>query len=337
MKNIFIGPDATKNYLDMSQHEPTSCVELPSALAGNPQKKVRMVLKMMGPESALHTFKIVPAYRWFEAQAKAGRLTKDTTVVINSSGGAGIAAAVTARAYGVKIVVIMPEDTPVEKQTLIRRVIDEEDDGSELKLVKKLPGQKTGVQLARELGKEKNRIVFDQYGDALNWQAHRDVTIAQTFAQMKAANLKVGMVIAAMGTTGTLLGAREYCKEHSPDTLVVGVMVEDDEPVPAVRSEKRLGPDQILFDWKTGTHQVKVSRYPSYKKTVQALRYGTKIGLSAGAAIVGGDQFIETIPDALLEKVPVNDDGSRIAVVIAGDILDPYLNQLRVILNPEDL
>ncbi len=335
MKNIFIGPDATRNYLDMAQHEPTSCVELPYALAGNPTKKVRMLLKMMGPESALHTFKIVPTYRWFAERAKEGVLTKDTTVVMSSSGGAGLAGAAAARAHGVKIIVLMPEDTPLEKQVLIRRVIGE--DGGELVLTRKIAGQKTGVQLAREMGRKEHHLVFDQYGDDVNWQAHRDVTIGQVFEQAEAAGLKVGLIVAAMGTTGTLLGAREYCKEHSPETLVVGVMTEDDEPIPAVRSEKRLVPDQILFDWKTGTHQVKVSRYRPYQKTVQALRYGLKVGLSTGAAMVGADRFIEGMPDDLLERIPSNEDGSRIAVVISGDILDPYLNQLRVILDPEDL
>ena len=339
--NIFIGPDAAKDYLDMSQHEPTSCVELPFALGGNPQRKVREVLKMMGPESPLHTFKIVPTYRWFREQEKAGRLVRGvTTVVISSSGGAGLASAVCANSFEVGIIVIMPEDTPVEKQTLIRRAIGKDAEGKdngELVLFKGGPGKPTGIDVAREMGKKENHLVFDQYGDDINWQAHEDVTIRQTFEQMDEAKLKVAFVIVAIGSSGTLIAAREYCKKHSPGTIVVAVMTQDDEPIPAVRSEKRLGPTQILFNWREGTERVKVSRYEPYRKTVQLLQYGMKVGLSTGAAIVGANKFIDELPPAVLESTPANEDGSRIAVIVSGDILDPYLGQLRVILDPEDL
>jgi cysteine synthase len=337
MKNIFTGPDAVKNYLDMGQHEPTSCVEVPPTLATFPEGSgIRLFLKMMGPEAPLNTFKIVPVSRWFAEQYKKGLLKKGvTTVVISSSGGAALAAVPEANAYGVKIIVIMPADAPTDKQTLVRRAMKE--DYGELILNRESPGKPTGVELARQMGERENFLTFDQYGDDINWQAHADITIAQIFEQMNAAELKVGGIVVAMGSTGTLLGAREFCKEHSPDTLVVGVMAEEGEPIPAVRTEHRLRPTQILFDWKTGTYQVKVARYESYQKTAQALRHGFKVGLSAGAAIVGAERFASDSLVTLIKRMPQNSDGSRILVVVVGDILDPYLEQLRVILDPHDL
>jgi cysteine synthase B len=337
MKNLFTGPNAVKNYLDMGQHEPTSCVEVPPELATFPEGSgIRLFLKMMGPEAPLNTFKIVPVSRWFAEQYKKGALIKGvTTVVISSSGGAALAAVIEANAYGVGIIVIMPADAPTDKQTLVRCAMKE--DYGEFILNRESPGKPTGVELARQMGERENHITFDQYGDDINWQAHSDVTVAQVFEQMDAAELQVGGIVVAMGTTGTLLGAREYCKKHSSGTLVVGVMAEEGEPIPAVRTERRLRPTQILFDWKEGTHQVKVARYKSYQRTVWALQCGFKVGLSAGAAIVGAEQFFTNASVNLIESMPQNSDGSRTVVVVVGDVLDPYLQQLRVILDPHDL
>ena len=337
MKNTFTGPDAVKNYLDMGQHEPTSCVEVPPELAIFPEGSgMQLFLKMMGPEAPLNTFKLVPVGRWFAEQYEKGLLKKGiTTVVISSSGGAALAAVAEASAYGVKVIVIMPEDAPTDKQTLVKRAMKE--NYGELILNKDSPGKPTGVELARQMGERENYLTFDQYGDDVNWRAHADVTTAQIFEQMDAAGLRVGGIVAAMGSTGTLLGAREFCKEHSFNTLVVGVIAEDGEPIPAVRTEHRLRPTQILFDWKTGTHRVKVARYEAYQRTVQALRCGFKVGLSAGAAIVGAERFFTNASTDLIESMPKNNDGSRTVVVVVGDVLDPYLEQLRVILDSHDL
>ena len=61
------------------------------------------------------------------------------------------------------------------------------------------------------------------------------------------------------------------------------------------------------------------------------------MGLSAGAAIVGAERFFTNASTDLIESMPKNNDGSRTVVVVVGDVLDPYLEQLRVILDSHDL
>src|ERR1700722_4685216 len=175
--NVFVGPDAIVNYLDPSQHSYTSLVELPARTQFNPfpkADKVRIFMKVMGAELPGNTFKLIPVFAWYKKQKKLGKINRKTVVVINSSGGAGLAAVMVGRAMKVKEVRgYMPEDTPIDKQRIIKRA------RGKLFLTKDHPGEQTSVQRVRKMARRPHYLVFDQYGDDLNWKGHLEVTMKQ--------------------------------------------------------------------------------------------------------------------------------------------------------------
>ncbi len=333
--NVFSGSYAIRNYLDPRMHAPTSLVELPVGTRANPfppKMKVRIFIKVMG-ELPGNTLKLVPVAAWYKQQMRAGKINRKTVVVINSSGGAGLAAVMVGGAMGVKEVrVYMPKDTPPAKQNLIREA------GGIPILTQDIPGRPTSVQKIRKMTSRRHIVVFDQYGKDINWKSHMRVTMKQIWDQMALLGSFPGVVVAAKGTTGTVVSAREYAKKMGSKTIVVGVESSEGEPIPAVRPSSRLGSDQILFDHATGIRKVTVKRYETYWTTINSLfkRAGLKVGLSSGAALYGG---IEATKQILADpNTSVRDKhGFCNVVVIAGDILDPYLDQLRVILDSHDL
>ncbi|HVO28563.1 MAG TPA: pyridoxal-phosphate dependent enzyme [Candidatus Paceibacterota bacterium] len=338
--NVFAGKHAMVHYVDPSMHAYGSLVELPRGTPLNPfprAARVRLFMKVMGAELPGNTFKIVPVFEWYEQQQRLGKITSRTVVNINSSGGAGLAAVLVGHAMGVrKIRVFMPEDAPIDKQLLIRRA------GGELHLTKDRPGRMTSVEKVRKMARLRNHLVFDQYGDDINWKGHVRVTMHQLWEQMALLGTFPGGIVAAKGTCGTLIAARESAKLHqqgSRRTLAIGVECEEGEPIPAVRPASRLGPKQIRFNHKQGTMTVKVERYEAYQMTLDLFSMAAlELGLSSGAALCGAHKALIDIlrnPDA---SRPLRDkDGILNLAVISGDGLGPYLNQLRVILDPKDL
>jgi cysteine synthase len=313
-------------------------VELPSGTPLNPfprEDKVRIFAKVMGAELPGHTFKLIPVFEWFRRHREKGNIDPGAVVEINSSGGAAIAAVLIGNALGVKVRVSIPDDTPTDKQKIIDYA------GGELSLTKDRPGQPTTVEKLRWMKNRPGHFVFDQYGDRANPAGHMKVTMPQIWGQLNSLGAFPGAIVAAKGTTGTVIGARDFAKLHtkkSRRTLIVGVECGDDEPIPAVRSKKRLVPSQILFDHERGICRVVVARYESYQLTIQLLRHGLKLGLSTGAALCGAIKAVaKIIRDAQASQGSRDSKGYFNVVVISGDIIDPYLDQLRVILDSHDL
>lgn len=330
--NVFAGPRAVIDYTDPGKHAPTSLVELPSPSELNPfsEEKVRIFVKVLG-ELPLNTGKLIPVSEWFNRHEK--KITRETIVDINSSGGAGLAAVVKGMAMKAKQVnVYMPEDTPPEKQQLIKRA------GGNLVLTREERGKPTGVEQVRRLARLPHHLVFDQYGDYANVDGHMKVTMAQVWEQLRSIGTFPGAVVAAKGTTGTLVAAREFAAKHSPQTICVGIECTEGEPIPAVRPESRLRPSQIKFDHNAGTCREDVKRYPAYRMTLLLFKQaGLKVGLSTGAAVWGSHCFLhEYLPRPSMQKAR-DRKGYLNVVVVSLDILDPYLDQLRVILDAGDL
>ena len=150
-----------------------------------------------------------------EDAERTGRLCEGGTVIEATSGNTGIGLALVCKARGYRAVIVMPESMSVERRTLIASY------GAEVVLTPAKEGMAGAVKCAEKLLAETpNSILADQFNNPICARAHYESTAVEIFNQT---NGKVDILVACVGTGGTLTGIGRYLKEKNPKTRVVAV------------------------------------------------------------------------------------------------------------------
>ena len=146
---------------------------------------------------------------------RSGRLPNGSVIIEPTSGNTGIGLAALGVARGHRVIIVMPENMSMERQTLMRAY------GAELVLTKAEEGMQGAIERAKQLAKEiKNSFIPDQFSNPANPQVHRKSTGVEIFEDMDG---KVDIFVAGVGTGGTLIGVAEYLKRKNPAVQIVGV------------------------------------------------------------------------------------------------------------------
>ena len=149
-----------------------------------------------------------------DAQAE-GRLTPESVVIEPTSGNTGVALAMEAAVRGFRAVIVMPETMSVERRNLMKAY------GAQLILSDGKKGMKGAVETAEKLVQETpNGFLLGQFVNPSNAKAHRLTTGPEIW---EAADGKVDIFIAGVGTGGTITGAGGFLKEKNPNLKVVAV------------------------------------------------------------------------------------------------------------------
>ena len=149
-----------------------------------------------------------------EAAEASGDLQPGGTIVEATSGNTGIALAMVGAAKGYKVVLTMPETMSKERRALLRAF------GAELVLTPGPLGMKGAVDKANEIAEERGGVLARQFANQANVDIHRRTTAEEIWNDTEG---NVDIVVAGVGTGGTISGIGQVLKERKPDVKLVAV------------------------------------------------------------------------------------------------------------------
>ncbi|MBX6426067.1 MAG: cysteine synthase A [Variibacter sp.] len=168
-----------------------------------------------------------------DALEAAGTLTPDTVLIEPTSGNTGIALAFVAAARGYRLILVMPDSMSIERRKMLLLL------GAELVLTPAAQGMRAAVAKAEELAREiGNAVIPQQFKHPANPEIHRRTTAEEIWNDTGGA---VDVLVAGVGTGGTVTGVGQVLKARKPSLHVVAVEPEDS----AVLSGGRPGPHKI--------------------------------------------------------------------------------------------
>ena len=155
------------------------------------------------------------ALSMIEEAEKAGLLRKDSTIIEPTSGNTGIGLAAIGASRGYRVIIVLPDTMSIERQKLIRAY------GAELVLTPGALGMKGAIEKAETLAREiPHSFIPDQFNNPANPLAHYKTTAREIWNDLEG---KVDVLVAGIGTGGTISGCAKLLKEKNPSLFVVGV------------------------------------------------------------------------------------------------------------------
>ena len=222
-----------------------------------------------------------------------------------SSGNTGIAYAMLAAAAGIEVTICLPSNASPERRALLEIY------GAEVILTDRLEGTDGAVERARELVAEfPDRYFYaDQYSNPANPRAHRETTGPEIWAQSDG---RITHFVAAMGTTGTMMGTGRFLKEKKAGVRLVGV--QPDSPLHGLEGLKHLSTTAhlpALYDPAVPDTVVEVMTETADRTARDLARNtGFLVGWSAGAAVAAALDIVRETPDSYVVVIGC-DTGSR--------------------------
>ena len=224
------------------------------------------------------------AYEMIESAIKSGKLNKETVIYEPTSGNTGIGAALVGAAKGYKVVIVMSESASVERRQIIKAY------GAEVILTDGELGMKGAMAKVEELMSENsNSITLAQFSNEVNRKTHENTTAVEIYNDL---NKDVDVVVAGVGTGGTLTGISHYLKKQNPNIEIIAVEPEDSSVLsgnePGKHKIQGIGAGFIpeVLDQKAYDRIIQVSNEDAIASSkLLASTEGIFAGISSGAAV----------------------------------------------------
>lgn len=238
-----------------------------------------------------------PALRMIQEGIRAGKLTKDKTILDATSGNTGIAYAWIGAALGYKVALAVPANVSDERKRILKSF------NAEVHYSSEMDGSDGAILLARELYKKNPEKYFvpDQYNNPENPKAHMLTTAEEIMEHMKD---KITHFAATIGTSGTLMGTGKRIKEIKPAVKVVAL--EPSQPFHGLEGLKHMASSIVpgIYDTKAYDQNIPIDTDESYEWVKRlARREGVLVGLSSGGAMAGCVQLAKQIKQGCIVTI----------------------------------
>ncbi|HSS74079.1 MAG TPA: cysteine synthase family protein [Gaiellaceae bacterium] len=192
----------------------------------SPRPEVRLYAKLEGANPT-GSIKDRVALAMIEAAEASGELEPGRALLEPTSGNTGISLAMVAKLKGYPLTCVMPENATEERRRLLRIY------GAEIIDSPAAEGSNGSVRLALELAERDPKLFMPfQYANEANPRAHYEGTGAEIAEALE----RVDVLVAGLGTGGTLMGAGERVRESFPDVVVAAAEPLPGDPVMGLRS-----------------------------------------------------------------------------------------------------
>lgn len=244
----------------------------------------------------------------------AGKIGPDTVLIEPTSGNTGIALAFVAAAKGLQLILTMPETMSIERRKLLKIL------GAKLVLTEGAKGMKGAMAKAEELRQQiPNSVILQQFSNPSNPEIHRKTTAEEIWRDTDG---EVDIVVAGVGTGGTITGVAEVIKKRKPSFKAIAVepvkspVISGGQPGPHKLQGIGAGfiPENLNTKILDETIQVAEDDSGPVSKEVNQLD-GIPIGISSGAIVWAALQ---------VAKRPEND--GKTIVAIAPSSSERYLS-----------
>ncbi|HEX2958407.1 MAG TPA: cysteine synthase family protein [Chitinispirillaceae bacterium] len=264
---------------------------------------VRLLVKIEGANPG-GSIKDRPALQMIRNAIDTGLLTKDKIILEPTSGNTGIGMAMVAAALGYKIKLLMPSCVSEERRSILSAL------GAEVELTPGCDRTDGAIRRAHHIYEQNADLYYmpDQFSNDANWQAHYCTTAPEIIRDTDG---DVDVLVAGMGTTGTLMGCSRYFREQKFKTKVTGIEPVVNHRIQGLKnmSEAIVPPifDKSLLDNKF------TCRDDDAFDVVRdlAIKEGLFCGISSGAAVWGAITAAKDLPRGSTVCAILPDRGDR--------------------------
>jgi cysteinyl-tRNA synthetase len=268
----------------------------------NPNPRVELWAKLEGCNPG-GSIKDRIALSMIEAAEEAGQLKPGMTILEATSGNTGIGLALVSAVKGYKLLLTMSEAVSVERRKILAAY------GAEFLLTPGELGTDGAIERAYDLADEHadRYLLVDQYNNPANPLAHYNGTAPEIWAQTDG---RVTHLVAALGTTGTVMGCSRRLKELDPDVQVIAVEPHLGHKIQGLKSLKEAYVPGI-FDKSLVDRKVNVADEDAFEMARRIAKVeGMLVGMSSGAVVFAALELSEELEEGVVVMI-LPDFGER--------------------------